>query len=186
MNNDDLLKNWGNQLNQLLKQPVGEQSSSRIKQKDLAQALGIRESNITEWKKGNWDIHLTNIYAIVEYVKKVYPNSTPMLTLFSDLLDDEIEKVKQSVVADYEKKISVLTEKLNDEMNKEAIETYNELDSYYNELQDKYDKLKRDKEDLEFDLKEIRFTFKRLPPKVKMYLRDRVSKIYHSMLGIKE
>ena len=186
MNSKYLLKNWGNQFSQLLKEPMGEQSKSQIKQKDLAQALGVRESNITAWKRGEWDIHLSNVYAIAEYVKRLYPDSTPMLTLFSDLLNDEIDKIINPIVTNYEKTISELTTKLNEEIRKESVETYNELDSDYNELQDEYDKLKIEKEGLEKEFSEIRCSFEQLNPKLKKYLRKKVPNVYHERLGLKE
>lgn len=140
MDSNLFLKKWGERLNQLLKRPVNKNPQSHIKQKDLAQALGVRESNITEWKKGNWDIRLTNIYAIVEYIKNVYPDSTPMLTLFSDLISDEIEMIKQPIIYSYETQIKELTEKYERDSGKADIEKYNKLAKAYIRLKNTYQK----------------------------------------------
>ncbi len=92
MDKETIKKNWGKRFSKFFRKTKYLKNEYKIIQKDLATTLNISEDTITQWKRGNWDIKLTSIYGVVNYIKERFPESNPMLLLFPDLLEDEIER----------------------------------------------------------------------------------------------
>ncbi len=92
MDKETIKRKWGKRFSKFFRKTKYLENEYKIVQKDLATSLDISENTITQWKQGKLDIKLTSIYEVVNYIKERFPESTPMLLLFPDLLEDEIER----------------------------------------------------------------------------------------------
>lgn len=101
MDKETIKQNWGKRFSKFFRKTKYFKNEFKIIQKDLAFTLGISENTITQWKQGKLDIKLTSIYEVVTYIKEKYPDSSPMLLLFSDLLDNEIKRAANIEIEKY-------------------------------------------------------------------------------------
>lgn len=113
MDKETIKKNWGERFSKFFRKTKYFNNEFQIIQKDLATALKISEDTITQWKRGNWDIKLTSIYEVVNYIKERFPDSNPMLLLFPDLLDDEIKRAVRVEVKEFIKECNELKKSNN-------------------------------------------------------------------------
>lgn len=132
----DVLKNFGERFSRLIKNPTQSKDKKppKIKQKDLTKFMGCSESNIKEWKDGDWDIRLSNLYMIVEYIKKCFPDSNPMRILFSDLLADEIERIRQDSFDKGKDELDSQLEKVENKHQKELNKLQDQISALENEI----------------------------------------------------
>ena len=92
MDKETIKRKWGKRFSKFFRKTKYLENEYKIVQKDLATSLDISENTITQWKQGKLDIKLTSIYEVVNYIKERFPESTPMLLLFPDLLENEIKR----------------------------------------------------------------------------------------------
>lgn len=131
MDKETIKKNWGKRFSKFFRKTKYFRNEFKIIQKDLASTLKISENTITQWKQGKLDIKLTSIYEVVTYIKEKYPDSSPMLLLFPDLLEDEIKRAANIEIKEYEKlqninrELQVRNNKLENDITR--IETKNKI-----------------------------------------------------------
>ncbi len=139
MDKETIKKNWGKKFSRFFRKTKYLKNEYKIIQKDLATTLDISENTITQWKQGKLDIKLTSIYEVVNYIKERFPESSPMLLLFPDLLEDEIERAVNikigETIEEYEelKKSNKRLKIINDKLQKEN-----------DDIKPKYEKNKKD------------------------------------------
>lgn len=139
MDKETIKRNWGKRFSRFFRKTKYLKNEYKIIQKDLATTLDISENTITQWKQGKLDIKLTSIYEVVNYIKERFPESSPMLLLFPDLLEDEIERAVNikigETIEEYEelKKSNKRLKIINDKLQKEN-----------DDIKPKYEKNKKD------------------------------------------
>ena len=139
MDKETIKKNWGKKFSRFFRKTKYLKNEYKIIQKDLATTLDISENTITQWKQGKLDIKLTSIYEVVNFIKERFPESNPMLLLFPDLLEDEIERAVNikigETIEEYEelKKSNKRLKIINDKLQKEN-----------DDIKPKYEKNKKD------------------------------------------
>ncbi len=164
MDKETIKRKWGKRFSKFFRKTKYLENEYKIVQKDLATSLDISENTITQWKQGKLDIKLTSIYEVVNYIKERFPESTPMLLLFPDLLENEIKRAVNIKIWE--------TIEENEELKKSNYllnESNTKLNAVVNKMSPKYEQYSK-------DFKELYQACRMAPQYVKRYFEESLPK----------
>ncbi len=135
-----IMENFGKRLNILLKKV-------NLKKKDFAERIGATDGIVSKWTKGKVNPTMTTLFEIVDFFNTNFPYTNPIQTLFPELVENEIKKVKaernysiyknykneiDTTIKDYETKIAQMKEERKKDETliksaQRALHTYNKV-----------------------------------------------------------
>lgn len=84
-----------------------------IQQKNLSFSIGIDQNTVSAWITGKQEPTLSNIWSLLDFFKKEYPNVNALKSLFFDFYKDEKIELTEKTKAQLDKIIEYLTKLKN-------------------------------------------------------------------------
>lgn len=97
---------FGQRLKHLLK-------SNDIQQKNLSLSIGIDQNTVSAWITGKQEPTLSNIWSVLDFFKKEFPNINALKSLLFDFYKDEKIELTEKTKVQLDKIIDYLTKLKN-------------------------------------------------------------------------